>query len=156
MTNVILQRLETSDEGTFGTLTLPDGTSFHCAELPWRNNASGMSCVPSGSYPVILVFSPHFNRHIYQLQQVPGRSDVEIHPGNFAGDTSMGYSSDVEGCILPGMNVGSIPNKTSTQQNPVMQKAVIQSGNAVTIFMQKLNNQNFTIEIRPITQGANP
>lgn len=104
----ILTRQQTGDTGTFGTLTITgrrtDGgaVSFQCmtAELPCRDNARNRSCIPEGRYPCLMRDS-HFGR-VYELQDVPGRSAILIHYGNWAGDESLGFVSDVEGCILVG------------------------------------------------------
>ncbi|HZP93721.1 MAG TPA: DUF5675 family protein, partial [Burkholderiales bacterium] len=52
--------------------------------------------VPEGEYGASLYESPRFGMTVVELQDVPGMSNVEIHPGNFPEDT--------QGCILPGNN----------------------------------------------------
>ena len=61
----ILQREKSTDGGTFGKLTLPDGTSYNTLELAWRNNESGKSCIPPGTYKVETRNSPKFGPGVY-------------------------------------------------------------------------------------------
>jgi Family of unknown function (DUF5675) len=92
-------------QGTFGTLTLEGGWTCRTVELPWKDNQRGISCIPAGTYQASVVHSPHLNRDVYMLANVPGRQEIEIHNGNFAGDESLGYESQVHGCILVGRTV---------------------------------------------------
>ena len=77
--------------------------SIKSLELPWKNNQKGVSCIPQNTYLCKKVKSPSKNKKIggwvYLLMDVPGRSAVEIHIGNFAS----GIKVDTEGCILVGM-----------------------------------------------------
>jgi hypothetical protein len=63
-------------------------------ELPWRDNQRMISCVPEGEYPLILEWSPRFQTKLWTLTNVPNRSGIRIHVGNF--------TSQINGCILPG------------------------------------------------------
>jgi hypothetical protein len=53
-------------------------------------------CIPEGTYPVALIESPRFGEITPHIQSVPGRSFIEIHPGNAPEDT--------KGCTLVGMS----------------------------------------------------
>lgn len=57
----------------------------------------GNISIPPGTYPVIISRSPKFKQWLPLLLNVPGFSDIRIHPGNFPTDT--------RGCILPGWNL---------------------------------------------------
>jgi hypothetical protein len=93
-----------SDDGTMtrGVITLPGDvlglatvtSPLPTLELPWRNNAPDVSCIPAGTYGVALAWSKKFARLTPHLFGVPGRSYIEIHPGNWTENTA--------GCILPG------------------------------------------------------
>lgn len=66
---------------------------FKTLELPWKNNERRVSCIPVGIYKAKKHQSPKFGQSFW-LQNVPGRSEVLVHPGNF--------TSQILGCILPG------------------------------------------------------
>ena len=86
---------------------LDDGATFHTLELPWRHNARGMSCVPPGTYLFRQVDSPRHGA-CYMGVDIPGRSAIEIHAANYAGDVTLGYRSDLLGCIALGKEVGPL------------------------------------------------
>lgn len=75
---------------------------FRCftLELPWHGNKPRTSCVPAGKYPLKLEWSPAFGRDLWELKNVPGRSEVKIHPAN--------YTAQLRGCIAPGMDLRDI------------------------------------------------
>lgn len=52
-----------------------------------------MSCIPTGTYKALRHVSPRFGE-TFQLQDVPGRSEILFHKGNIDDDT--------HGCILVG------------------------------------------------------
>lgn len=109
MQTAYLKRLESGDQGTVGVLLLnpepnainPKAITMQTLELPWRNNARGVSCIPKGSYRVVWAYSPRFKRYTYRLQNVPGRDGILIHSANLAGDTTKGFASQLNGCIAP-------------------------------------------------------
>ncbi|MFW5490414.1 MAG: DUF5675 family protein [Desulfovibrio sp.] len=101
MKRLLLDRLEQTANGTFGFVTGLDASLFSL-ELPWRDNEPNRSCIPQGKYTCELVNSPRFGR-VYEVKDVPGRTHILIHPGNFAGDVDSGLRSDSEGCILLGL-----------------------------------------------------
>jgi len=71
--------------------------------VPYPVNAQNVTCIPEGTYLVEKITSPTKGR-CFLLQDVPGRTMVEIHIGNFA----TGIKVDTEGCILPGMRFADI------------------------------------------------
>ena len=93
-------RVERGEEGTFGVLCAP-GFRCHTVELPWKENQRRVSCVPSGRYPVQLILSPRFG-YSYWIHPIPGRSEVLVHGGAWAGDTSLGWRTNSAGCVLLG------------------------------------------------------
>ena len=91
------------EKETLGDLKILDKDNFslftcHTIELPNLNNQRKISCIPEGTYKVTKIFSPTKGK-CFLLHNVPGRSAVEIHIGNYA----TGKKVDTEGCILPGM-----------------------------------------------------
>lgn len=88
---------------TLGVLQLfeEEKKVFECKilELPWRANARNISCIPKGEYTVSKHRSPKFGETFHVIN-VPGRSHILIHKGNF--------NTDTRGCILPGLNFTDI------------------------------------------------
>lgn len=93
MINVDLERLVSDARGTLGVMTL-DNKKFYTLERPWVDNIPYLSCIPKGSYTCRLIISGKFGK-VYQVDNVPGRTAVLIHMGNFIRNTL--------GCILPGL-----------------------------------------------------
>lgn len=112
MLDAVLTRFESSDQGTFGRISVASLALF-TGELPWRDNASSISCVPSGSYRAILTYSPRFGRALYLLDRVPNRSGIRIHPANFMGDSAKGWRCQLNGCIALGERLGWMDGQKS-------------------------------------------
>lgn len=93
---------------THGTLTVYDEDSgdqvFKCRtlELPDLKNERNISCIPEGFYDVVARSSPKYKNHLH-VTDVPNRSYILIHQGNYAGSMNprTGHS-DIRGCILVG------------------------------------------------------
>jgi len=100
--NAILHRSNYRDEQTEGRFVLYDqnGPILSCVtlELGWKDNAPDVSCIPKGTYKAVLRISENLGKHYRVLQpdgsEVPGRSWILIHIGNF--------KADIKGCILVG------------------------------------------------------
>jgi hypothetical protein len=91
----ILRTLEQTNDGTFGELLTEGGWKIALTlEEPWRENQRGKSCIPAGTYKMFKRLSPARGIFVWELKDVPGRSNIQIHVGNFLTDT--------EGCILVG------------------------------------------------------
>ena len=133
---VHLARGPSSDQGTFGILTTDKGTQYHTGELPWRDNQHGVSCIPSGTYRCALYDSPKRGL-VFMVHDVPDRDDIELHAGNWCGDKSIGYRSDVNGCILLGTEAGTLSG----------QRAVLYSRAAVQAFMDEMGPDDFRLII---------
>ena len=132
---VNLFRLMRSDQGTLGKLFYK-GFSCYTLELPWRNNKRSISCIPPESYNVKSRISPKYGG-IYWVSDVPNRSFILIHAGNWAGDSKKGYKTHVNGCILLGQKRGLLAG----------QLAVLNSRITVRKFQNKLEFQPFTLNI---------
>mgnify|MGYP001588603422 FL=1 len=108
MRTALLKRTDTGDQGTFGKLTLDSGFSCVSLELPWRNNAKGRSCVPPGTYIFKWRTDSPAHGECYEMEpdaEAPGRTNVQIHAANLAGDEDKGYVAQLLGCIAPGRAV---------------------------------------------------
>lgn len=134
--NVYLWRIRRSSHGTEGILFT---SGFSCAtiELPWNNNIPHYSCIPSGEYICMKRYSPSFRKYTYWLQDVPNRSWILIHSGNFAGDARKGLKTDVYGCILLGKKHAYLAN----------QRAVVNSRIIVTEFQDHMKWKLFRLNI---------
>lgn len=53
-------------------------------------------CIPAGTYNAGIYPSPKYGRMVIMLKNVPGRTNIEIHHGNYVTDTT--------GCILVGVS----------------------------------------------------
>lgn len=124
-----IERFATGDEGTRSNVRF-NGATWAGLELPWRDNHADFSCIPAGTYKAALLFSPRFGRPLYHLLAVPERTEILIHPGNWAGDVTKGLKTDVHGCILLGHSFGTLAVAGLHGQ-----LALIASGMAVSEFM---------------------
>lgn len=126
-------------QGTFGVLQV-DGLSgtWFTGELPWRDNRPDVSRIPAGSYLCKLQFSPHFQRMLYHVLGVPDRGDVEIHNGNYCGDVTLGFKSDVEGCTILGNGIGEL----QPDGYPHSQAALLNSDVTLADFLKATGGQD--------------
>ena len=88
----------------------------------------GETCIPFGTYKIILTISPKFKRELPRLLNVPSFEGVLIHRGNTAKDSA--------GCILVGENkaVGKVLNSTPYEERLVkMIKNAISRGEEIII-----------------------
>lgn len=70
-------------------------------EKRWLNNQNHLSCIPIGKYKVTKFLSPSKHtaltgHNVFLLNDVPGRTMIEIHVANFA--------SELLGCIAVGLD----------------------------------------------------
>jgi hypothetical protein len=105
---------------------------FNTLELPWNDNQRRISCIPEGQYKWVKHISPKFGATIW-LQNVPNRSEILIHRGNF--------TSDILGCILPGddildVNGDGIPDVTNSRVT--MRKLLDNTGNSGIIRIETI------------------
>jgi hypothetical protein len=78
-----------------------DHSFFNCRtlELPWLNNKPNVSCYPGEAVYDVEKYKRPNGRWAFWVKNVPGRSGILFHPGNYASI----YKTDSEGCTLPGM-----------------------------------------------------
>jgi hypothetical protein len=130
--NLGVVRKTMTQNATIGDLSI-DGTHY-CAtlELPWKDNAHGTSCIPEGSYRVVVDWSMSKQKYLPHVLEVPGRDGIRIHTGNTAADT--------QGCILVG-NVAGIDAVWGSKEVfvPLMDKikAANLAGEKVTLTIEK-------------------
>ena len=79
--------------------------SFQCFTLELRDlgNERSVSCIPKGRYKAFKRQSPK-NGLVVELKDVPNRSNIQIHSGN--------YTRQIEGCILVGSSIGFLDGDT--------------------------------------------
>lgn len=134
---VSLNRFAFSDEGTRGLLEIEGfNQTFATMELPWRNNSTGGSCIPEGTYNCVWGRSDKFGM-CYHITKVPGRSSILFHNGNWAGDHTKGFRSESLGCVLIGLRHGIL----------IGQRAVLGSIAARTLFESAMNKEPFKLTI---------
>jgi hypothetical protein len=107
-----IDRLLTSSQGTPGHARFHNQTHTHdfaTIEPPWKNNLRSISCIPAGTYQAAIDFSHSPPR--WNLPDVPKRSQIQIHAGNWAGDAGRGLLSDSQGCILIGDHLTHLRNQ---------------------------------------------
>jgi hypothetical protein len=99
MVDIKLTRLTHRNKSTLGILSIAD---FECftLELPWIDNQQNVSCIPAGDYLYKKRFSPSRKATVIELIDVPGRTHIQIHTGN--------YTRQIKGCILPGLGLKDI------------------------------------------------
>lgn len=136
--SAVLTRLESGDQGTFGELVTDGGLRAFTGELPWRDNRSNVSCVPTGSYLVVFNFSPAFRRQLYLLTGTGHRTGIRVHAANLMGDVEKGFRSQLYGCVALGRKLGTF----------LGQRAVLVSEPAVRELHEDMGRGPFTLEIR--------
>lgn len=133
---VVLVRGAGDDQGTPGRFFIDGLPLCLSLELPDRGNAPMVSRIPAGGYLCVWQKSPRFG-WCYQVLNVPGRSRILIHPANWAGDVSLGFKSDLNGCIAPGEKRGILAG----------QRAVLASRLAFNRFNKALNKAPFLLVV---------
>lgn len=129
MTQVILHRTLATADGTFGRLEMGGVILCLTCELPWRDNAKMKSCIPPGDYPTVKRTSPKYGHH-WHIQDVPKRTLILIHAGN--------YPSDVRGCVAVGKNymIGGKQTIGVSESKPTMD------------YLRKVLPDSFTLLVR--------
>lgn len=134
---VKVTRVDNSDIQSLGLLTVFDMKTnniiFTCKtlELPDKNNASNISCIPTGVYECEMTYSNAFKKQLYLIKDVPNRAGVRIHAANYVGQ--------LRGCIA----LGSMHKDINADQ--VLD--LVHSGNTMKKFQEIMQEKPFTLEI---------
>jgi len=83
-----------------GVLKVNGLPAYTTCELPYRDNEVGNSSVRAGEYKIAKIMSPKFKTKVWELQDVEGRSNIEIHP--------LQFKSQSHGCIGVGRSYGFV------------------------------------------------
>jgi len=131
--DIVLTRKYANDKEQLGDMCSSDG-KFNCRtlELPWKLNQPFISCIPRGIYKVEWTRSFKFPLGSYEIKNVPNRSGVRIHAGNFF--------FNVDGCILLGETYGDINHDAWAD--------ILNSRATVKKMEDFLQRKPFTLEIR--------
>ena len=92
----------------------------------WK--VKGDTAIPRGTYVVKLTWSNRFQHFMLQLMDVPGFDGIRIHTGN--------TNVDTEGCLIPGMEVGTesvLKSKVAYDHLLSIVNPVLQAGESITI-----------------------
>lgn len=103
------------DKGTRGKLY--NVQDFVCETIE-RPQTGEHPCIPEGWYIAKRYNSPKNKRIVWQLEDVPNRTNIQLHIAN--------WPSELEGCIAPGKEIGYSPNG---------EPGVLKSGQAFEEFM---------------------
>lgn len=134
-----LYRFHRDADGTVGLLMANGAHVCLVGELPWRDNRNNVSCIPSGAYQVKYLPRSGSGRYrdVYHVQDVPGRTGILIHVGNYTGDREAGKRSDSWGCLLPGKRLGQLGG----------QRCVLASRGALSALHAVVGRKDFDLEV---------
>ena len=123
MRTLRLIRVEESYRETLGVLLIDSEAFCWTLELADRVNMKDISSIPAQQYLCKPFQSPRFGE-VFKVMDVPGRTDILIHPGNTADDTA--------GCILLGSELGKFSEK----------RAILNSGKTFQAFKERLYQES--------------
>lgn len=124
-----LVRLTQTDVVTLGHLVDDEEKVLAVTcELPWRNNAHSVSCIPAGEYTAKRTQHPEHGE-VFQVMDVPDRDEILLHIGCLPRDT--------KGCILLGTQFGHVDYADG--KPGASGEGVTQSHAAFAAFMAAMN-----------------
>ena len=107
--NLVVQRILQTKRSTSGRLSIDGVPSFVVLEPPPIPNpppdGNGFVCIPPGIFPVTIQWSDRWQKPVPHILNVPGRTAIEWHPGNWPRNT--------DGCGLIGKDFGDQPDYVS-------------------------------------------
>ena len=130
--SVLITRGADNGVEIIGTLVKSD-KSFGCSTLErsWKNNLPNISAIPTGIYQCQYNFLWRDLAYHYQVMNVPNRTGIFIHSGN--------YFFDSKGCII----LGSLPSDINSDG----QQDLINTKQLVSNFEKAMNYKPFTLQI---------
>ena len=99
MKTIIINRDVLQDNQTLGVCYIkseknnPKYVGFSL-ERGWKNNQNNISCIPEGTYKVVLEYSDRFKKDLWEIKGVPNRAECKFHSAN--------YWYQLNGCIALG------------------------------------------------------
>lgn len=126
MTDIFLDRFKSDGNGTFGELSDALGDLQHIYTIE-RPPTGAHPCIPAGVYDIEQYQSPKHG-DIWQVMNVPNRSNIEIHPAN--------TMDDLLGCIGVGDSLGKVndlPAVLNSQKTFSMLKLALPASFRLTI-----------------------
>ena len=137
--------LQTNEQGSISMLL--HGFKFICfmLELPERNNRACISRIPRGATYFCKYISRSASgkyKRVWHVQNVPKRSGILQHSGNFGGDASKGWQTHLLGCQAPCLKVATLRNKYGERQ-----LAGLQSKSALARMRKVIGINDYQLEI---------
>lgn len=106
---LIVNRVLQTKRSTTGRLSIEDASSLVTLEPPKVPNlppdGNGFVCITAGTYPLTIRWSDKWQKPMPHVEDVPGRTAIELHVGNFPRDT--------DGCCLIGLDFGGLEDYIS-------------------------------------------
>lgn len=138
-----LIRERETDFATYGSLRTADGEEVcKTLERPWVDKDKdgkrdrGVSRIIAGHYTVKRRLDSPKHGEVFELQDVPDATNIQIHAANLP--------DELEGCIALGVAFGNVQRK----QDAVARPGVVSSKVAVKAFMQRMEGIDvFTLDI---------
>ncbi len=132
MIEVLMQRAFQDDKVTLGMIKIKNikHPPIYTLENPQRDTATD-SCIPEGCYTCV-PYSSVTHKDVYEVNDVPGRTYILFHSGNFESDTL--------GCILLGNSSGQL----------LLEPAVMESKACMDMFRKLIGKNEFKLTIRNV------
>ena len=122
---ITIQRQIATTNCIMGYLLVDGKATCHTLELPYRDNKSEISSIPAGHYKGFVRTDGARGWRI-ELKNVPQRTNVQIHVGNYTRDTTgctlVGLKASVDDCTVK--QSAEAVNKVRTALTPLLDKEI--------------------------------
>jgi len=113
MKSLIIRRVVTGGQGTFGAIVFENIPFALTLEREWLDNLPSVgntpgSCIPAGEYICKRVNSPRFG-NTFEVTNVENRTHILFHKGNL--------DDDSRGCILIGEEFGQLGSSSGIKSS---------------------------------------